>query len=218
MEISKALQQRKEKKKRARFLRSDWHKRLRIGRRRKKLRKWRRPKGRHNKIRERRKGRGARVDVGYGSPKVVRGTINGLKPVLIYSPKDLEKLGEEDVGIIASVGMKKKLEILNAAKEMAKTKQIKLNVDIEEELEKINKKLEAKKRARKEHEEKVKVKEKVEERKEEKEEKKEKEKEIQKEIEKEKEELKKPIETEMPRVEIKEKEKQTKMRRIALQK
>jgi large subunit ribosomal protein L32e len=219
MEISKALQQRKEKKKRARFLRSDWHKRLRIGRRRKKLRKWRKPKGRHNKIRERRKGRGARVDVGYGSPKVVKGTINGLKPILIYSPKDLEKLREEEIGVIASVGMKKRLEILNAAREIAKTRPIKLSVNAEKELEKIIKEVEEKRQARKQYEEKIGIKAKKEEEKKREEEKeREREKEAKaKEAEKEKEELKKPVELK-PQVEIREKEKQTKLRRMALKK
>lgn len=197
MDVATALKIRKEKKKRAEFIRSDWHKRLRIGRRRKKLRKWRKPKGRHSKIRERRKGSPPRVDPGYGSPQLVKGTINGLTPVLITNIKDLEKIGTNMIGIISSkLGMKKKIEIINKAKE----KRISININTEEFLERAKKQLEERKERRRAFEKRTKEEKKEEEKKPEEKEKKEEKaeekekKEIEKEIEKEKEELKKPIE------------------------
>jgi len=83
--------------------------------------RWRRPRGIHNKIRRKLKGRPPAVETGYGSPKKVKGLLpNGKRPVLIYNVKELEKINKEtEVAIIAStVGNRKRKEIVSKGKEL----------------------------------------------------------------------------------------------------
>ena len=75
---------------------------------------WRKPKGAHSKIREKRKGHRKPVSIGYRSPAKVRYlTPSGLKPVWITNLNELKKV-EKNVEIIVSksLGLKKKIEIL----------------------------------------------------------------------------------------------------------
>jgi len=215
-EIEKKLKEREEKKKRKpTYLRTDWHKKSRLGRGRKKKQKWRRPRGRHNKIRLRRKGKPKRPEVGYGSPREVKGTINGLKPVKIVKLKDLERIDKESqIAIIdGKLGLKKKIELVKKAKELG----IQLNINADEFLEKAIRELEERKARRKEFERKLKEKEKKAKEKPEKEKEKEaKKKEIEKEIAKEKEELKKVVPEVKP--EKISKEKHVEVHRMALEK
>ena len=51
------------------FIRQDYMRHIKIGSGRKKLLKWRRPKGRHSKMRKQRKGYPAIPTVGYKAPK-----------------------------------------------------------------------------------------------------------------------------------------------------
>jgi len=88
--------------------------------------KWRRPKGRHSKLRKNEKARGGLPSPGYGSPAAVRGLNRlGYREVLVSNVKDLESLNpKEEMGLITSgVGKKKRAEIISAAKE----KKIKLS-------------------------------------------------------------------------------------------
>ncbi len=81
---------------------------------------WRRPRGRHNKLRKGIKGKGAVVRVGYGSPKPVRGRHpSGFEEYLIYNPEELEGLdpSRHAVRIARTVGLKKRLEIESQAEE-----------------------------------------------------------------------------------------------------
>ncbi len=201
----KALRNREAKKKRKpKFLRSDWHKRSRIGRGRKKKQKWRKPKGRHNKIREQRKGKQKRPEIGYGSPRAIKATINGLKPIYVSTINQLEKLSKEDIAnsiaiISSNLGLKKRLEIFNKAKQLGIKTNLPENFSqiAEEKIKERKLKREAFEKKLKEKEEKKKEEmEKKEEReKEEKEEKKAEIAEVEKEIKKEEEEAKKvPIE------------------------
>jgi len=120
MDVKSALENREAKKKRKPiFKRTDWHKRSRVGRGRKKLQVWRRARGRHNKIREQRISRMKRPEIGYGSPRLVKGTISGLKPVNISTLNELEKLNKDNIAIINSVlGMRKRIMLFNKAKEL----------------------------------------------------------------------------------------------------
>ena len=102
------------------FVRTDSSRFSKIGKRRKKLQKWRRAKGRDNKIREKRHGYPRSPAVGYKTSKKESGKIGGSLPFLVYNLNDLQNIdGKKQVVIIGSVGAKKKLEIIKKAKEMS---------------------------------------------------------------------------------------------------
>ena len=74
--------------------------------------KWRKPKGLDNKMRLKLKGYPPIVEVGYRSPVLVRGLHpSGLKPVTIYSLKDLEDLdpSKHIIYIGRTVGLRKRV-------------------------------------------------------------------------------------------------------------
>jgi len=60
------------------------------------------------------------VEVGYRSPKKVRGHHpSGFEEVIVYNPKDLEKVNSEQVVRIGhTVGLRKRLTIIERAKEL----------------------------------------------------------------------------------------------------
>ena len=104
-------------RKKPKFLRTDWHKKIRLGRGVKKNQKWHAAKGRQNKFRLNRKGRGVRPRVGWGAENKTKGFINGLESIRVENIKMLE--GLKNVGIIvASVGKKKRAEIIAKANEL----------------------------------------------------------------------------------------------------
>jgi large subunit ribosomal protein L32e len=79
---------------------------------------WRKPRGWHNKMRHGFKGHRRCVEVGWGSPKEVKGLHrSGMEMVIVYNPQQLEAINSEKQGIIigSTVGAKKKIEIINAA-------------------------------------------------------------------------------------------------------
>ncbi len=81
---------------------------------------WRRPRGRHSKLRIHEKGRGGLPSPGYGSPASVRGLNRlGYREVMVSNVRDLEGINpREEMGMISSgVGRKKRGEIVSAAKE-----------------------------------------------------------------------------------------------------
>lgn len=140
METKKMLELRTAmRKKRPRFIRQN---KLQKGLKR----KWRKPKGIHSKMRSGIRGKAAIVQAGYSSPKQVRGFHkSGLKPVIINTMKELEKINAKTEGaVIASkTGLKKKIEIVKKASE----KGIKLlNV---KNLDKFAKKIEQKRAEKK---------------------------------------------------------------------
>lgn len=100
------------------FLRSDIRRHLRLGKKRRKLQKWRMPKGRHNKIRRKRFGYPIQPGIGFSSPRVNSGKVNGLIPVLVHNSRELMKTSKNNIVIIARVGARKKLEIIKKASEM----------------------------------------------------------------------------------------------------
>ena len=99
------------------FLRRNSNRYSAFGRGRKKMLKWRKPKGRHNKMREGIKGHPVSVSVGYSTDRKDRGKINGKTPVIVFNVKDLEKVWKDNIAILGRVGKKKKLEIAKASKE-----------------------------------------------------------------------------------------------------
>lgn len=100
------------------FLRRGWSRYSKLGKGRKKKKVWRKPTGRHNKMREQRKGSAAIVSIGYGSDKSSRGKLGEKNPVIIYNIKDLEKIKKDEIAIIGRVGKKKKIEIAKKSKEI----------------------------------------------------------------------------------------------------
>jgi len=162
------LELRKElKKKKPTFLRTDAHKKKRIED------NWRRPRGRHNKIRLCKKGHRKKPSPGYRSPKEVRGLDrSGLKPIIVKNVSDLMRLDSATEGAIVgkNVGKRKRAEIAKKGIELGITF---LNFNPKKFLEALEKEQKAKQEKKKaEAEKKKEKKEDKEELKEEKEEKK----------------------------------------------
>ena len=104
-----------QKKQRPKFTRPEsWrYKRLKTG--------WRKPKGTDHQIRLKHIGWGKMPDIGYRGPRLVRGLHpTGFREVLIHTPSDLIKINPstEIVRIGSQVGKKKKLVIINHAKDL----------------------------------------------------------------------------------------------------
>ena len=85
---------------RKKFLRRFTSRYKRLGKNRKKMQIWRRPKGRHNKMRERIRGYAGRPEVGMIKPAKLRGKIMGLNPVIVKNLKDLKKVKSNEIVII----------------------------------------------------------------------------------------------------------------------
>jgi len=112
------------------FLRRTWGRYSKLGKKRKKKQVWRKPTGRDNKIRERRKNRSARVEIGYKKNKKEKPRL------LLTNIKDLENAGKNLIIILGKVGKKKKIEIAQKASE----KKIEIqNLNIEKFLKEIKK-------------------------------------------------------------------------------
>lgn len=107
-----------EEKKRPKFLRRKNKAYSKLGKGRKKKQVWRRPTGRDNKMREKRRGYPAVVSIGYRGEKSTRDTLKNKQPIMIMNLNDLKKVTKENVAVIGKVGKKKKLEIASEAKKM----------------------------------------------------------------------------------------------------
>lgn len=98
------------------FIRQDWFRFSKFGKKRNKLLKWRRPKGTHSKVRIRKKGNPTIPIVGRKTPSMQSGKIGGFNPILVHNLKELESLNKKtDVVILAKIGAKKKLEVIKKA-------------------------------------------------------------------------------------------------------
>jgi len=115
-------------KKMVKFLRRECRRYSKFGNAIGKKAKWRKPTGRHNKLREKKRGYGAVVSIGYSTDKKVRGLLNEKEPVVINNVADLQNVGEGQIGFVARVGQKKKIEIAKKAKEL-KIELKNINVD-----------------------------------------------------------------------------------------
>jgi ribosomal protein L32E len=111
-----------EKRKKPSFIRRDWYKRMRLGKRVKKKRIWRHAYGRHNKIRLKMKGYAQKPSPGFGERKELKGKMKGMEFEVVENFKQLEKIDNKMGIVIAKVGEKKREEI----KKMAKEKGIKV--------------------------------------------------------------------------------------------
>ncbi|MEK6807765.1 MAG: 50S ribosomal protein L32e [Nanoarchaeota archaeon] len=122
LEIKKAL-----KRKRPHFIRQDTWKFTRLANNP----KWRQPRGKHSKMREKRVGKHKRVEVGYRNPAQVRGlTMAGLAIRQVHNMAELQKLNPKtDMAIIASaIGLKAKIELAKKVQEMGIKSNVKLEI------------------------------------------------------------------------------------------
>jgi len=114
--VKKSLKiRKKEKAKKPDFRRQEGYRHVKLGD------SWRRPRGRHSKLRKGEKPRGKKPSTGYSSPKAVRGlSPDGFKIVYVSNPNELAKLNPKtEVAVIRSaVGKKKRLEIALKAEKM----------------------------------------------------------------------------------------------------
>lgn len=101
---------------RKKYLRKNTKDYSRLGKGRKKLQRWRRPKGRDNKLRERKKSRPTRPELGSKKPIREQGKIQGKNPILIKNLSDLKKLTKDNIAVLARVGKKNKIKIAEEAK------------------------------------------------------------------------------------------------------
>ena len=99
------------KRKKPKFLRTDWHKKIKLGMGVKKNLKWHGAKGRQNKLRLGRKGRMQRPKVGWGAERVAEDFVR------VENLKDLEGIKVKKI-VIGRVGARKRKEIIKKANEM----------------------------------------------------------------------------------------------------
>ncbi len=99
-------------------MRRSWRNYSKLGRKRKKKQVWRKPTGRDNKMREKRRGYPVSVNIGYKTKKQLRGTIDEKAPIIVKNIKDLNRVEKNNIIIIGKIGKKKKIELTKRAKEM----------------------------------------------------------------------------------------------------
>ena len=120
-------------KKKPDFKRKDWHKKSKLGLGRKKKQKWVRPRGRHNKMREKKKGHAKAPIIGFSQAREIRGKVQNLTPVLVNNVSDLQSINKESqIAIFSSVGMKRRIGMAEKVREMG----IKTDFNVEKFLEK----------------------------------------------------------------------------------
>ena len=109
------------------FLRRTWNKYSKLGKKRKKKQVWRKPTGRDNKMREKRKGKPVVVSIGYGK-------VEKKKIFVVKKLEDLKHAGKD--AVLGRIGKRKKIEMCKKARE----KGIKFsNIDVEKFLSKNTK-------------------------------------------------------------------------------
>ena len=109
----------KQKSKKPTFKRTDSHKKKKLDE------NWRRPRGLQSKLRKRIASKGAVVQVGYGSPRAVRGLHpSGFEDVLVRNLDDLQSIDPacQAVRIARTVGVRKRQMI----EDIAKNREIKI--------------------------------------------------------------------------------------------
>jgi large subunit ribosomal protein L32e len=100
------------------FKRSETVRFMRLGKNRPKLQKWRRPRGRHNKIRKKRVGYPTAPTIGHGTHKATSGLIQGKKPLVVHNMTELNHATAHNLIIFSRrIGAKTRLELLKHAEE-----------------------------------------------------------------------------------------------------
>lgn len=123
------------------FLRRNWSKASRLGKGRKKKQVWRSPKGRHSKMRNKRKGYPQIVEVGFRTEKKQRDLIRNKKSIEVSNMKEMQMVKKGEVAIIRNIGAKKRLELVKFAKEKGiEVANVNVNKTLKKEKLKENKK------------------------------------------------------------------------------
>lgn len=102
-------------RRRVEFHRQEWFRYKKLGD------SWRKPRGKHSKMREHLKKKPPVVDSGYRSPKAVRGLHpSGFREVLVSNLKELESLDPkiQAARLSSTLGGRKKEELLERAGEL----------------------------------------------------------------------------------------------------
>ncbi|MCL4345346.1 MAG: 50S ribosomal protein L32e [Candidatus Thermoplasmatota archaeon] len=102
-------------RKRVEFRRQEWFRYKKFGE------EWRKPRGKHSKLREHLDWRPPVVDAGYRGPAAVRGLHpSGFREVLVHNLRELESIDNttEACRIASSVGSRKRSEIESRAEEL----------------------------------------------------------------------------------------------------
>ncbi|MEK6873315.1 MAG: eL32 family ribosomal protein [Nanoarchaeota archaeon] len=96
------------------FLRRNTNEYLKLGKKRKKIQKWRRPRGRDNKMRLKTKGHPSVVKVGYKQNKLHRGKIHGKELKIIRTISDLNEINGKTLQL-GKIGRRNKITIAKVA-------------------------------------------------------------------------------------------------------
>jgi ribosomal protein L32E len=106
-------------RKKPKFWRKDYNKRLRLGSGQKSERKWRFSKGSDSAVRMGQKGYRRRPKIGWGVPSDEKGKIKNLLPIRVENLFQFEQVKDNKVYgiIIGRIGKKKRNEIIAKAKE-----------------------------------------------------------------------------------------------------
>lgn len=100
------------------FVRAETVRFMRLGKNRPKLQKWRRPKGRHNKMRKKRAGYPGSPSIGHGTPREGSGLIMGKKPIVVHNMQELQSATAHNLIIFSRrVGAKSRMELMKHANE-----------------------------------------------------------------------------------------------------
>ena len=100
------------------FVRPDTFRFSRLGKNRRKLQKWRRVRGKSNKLRLGRMGYPVVPTIGHKGPRKDAGKVKGLMPKLVHNLAELQDIGKNEGAILARIGAKKKLELIKKAEEL----------------------------------------------------------------------------------------------------
>ena len=94
------------------FLRRIYNRYHKLGKKKGKNRVWRKPKGRDNKLRDKRRGYGPTVSVGYRQKESERGRF-----LVVRNVPELLKVSKGQEVVFGKVGKKKKIELVKLAGE-----------------------------------------------------------------------------------------------------
>lgn len=104
-------------KKNPKFLRMGTRRYKKLGKNQRKKQRYRKPRGRDNKIRENIKHHLRKVRIGFKNKKTERGKIKGKVPIMVGNINEAGMIKKGDLVIIRKIGAKKRAEIEKIIKE-----------------------------------------------------------------------------------------------------